>query len=180
MTSAADLPPSIASVLEPGEPVQAVFSMSEGLAIYATDRRLLSKRGDLVVGIPYADITHLRRRAPLGAPRIAVGLVFIVAGAVTGFEGPAAATIALLLLLLGGVFVLLGALRRVAWVELGIRQDEPRPSLTHLAMFLPFWLLLRGGKRYRIRGRPGEVDALFDFLRANTGGPPVTGPPGSR
>lgn len=170
---APDLPSPIASALEPGEPVEAVFSMSEGLAIYATDRRLLSKRGDLVVGVPYGDITHLRRRAPLGAVRIAIGIGFIGAGVVTGFETPVATTTALMLFLLGAVFLLLGTLGRLSWVELGIRQEGPRPSLGHIAMFLPFWLLLRSGKRYKAVGRPAEVDALFAFLTERI--PPVKG-----
>jgi hypothetical protein len=176
----AELPPPIVSVLEPDEPVEAVFGMSEGLTIYATDRRLLSKRGDLVVGVVYRDITHLRRRAPLGLVRIVIGITFFGAGAVTGFESAAATTTALLLFLLGGVFLLLGTFGRRAWVELGVQQQEPRPSLAHIAMFLPFWILLRSGKRYKIVGRPGHVDALFEFLKERTPPPPVTGSRDSR
>jgi hypothetical protein len=171
----ADLPPPIVSILELDEPVEAVFAMSDGLAIYATDRRLLSKRGELVVGVAYGDITHLRRRAPLGLVRIVVGIAFLAAGIVTGFESPAATTTALLLFLLGGAFLLLGTIRRLAWVELGTQQPAPRPSLAHIAMFLPFWILLRSGKRYKIVGRPAQVDALFAFLRDRTPPPPGHG-----
>lgn len=159
-----EIPEPIRAALEPGESVEAVFRMHGGLALYGTDRRLLSRRHDLVVGVPYGDITDVKRRSSLGLPRVAVGVGFIAAAVVTGFESSGAAVTALLLSLLGALFVLLGVFRRTAWVELGVRQEGSRPSLAHIAMFLPFWLLLRSGRRYKVLGRPEQVEALFEFL----------------
>ncbi len=162
-------PASIASGLGPGEVVEAVFPMGQGLEIYATDRRFFCKRGDLVIGIPYRDVTEVKRRASLGVWRIAAGGGFLAAGAVMGFESPLAAILSLQLFLVGGVFLYLGIFRRRAWVELGIRRAEERPSFSFLALFIPFLLLVRRPeKRYRAPGSPAQVEALFAFLSART------------
>lgn len=163
------LPAEIASGLEPGEAVEAVFPMGDGLEIYATGRRFFCRRGDLVIGVPYADVAEVKRRAPLGAWRIVVGIGFLTAGAVMGFENPLAVILSLQLFLVGGVFLYLGIFRRRAWVELGIRREEEKPSFSFLALFIPFLLFVRRpGKRYKAPGSPAEVEALFEFLSART------------
>lgn len=164
-------PASIASGLEPGEAVEAVFPMGEGLEIYATGRRFFCRRGDLVIGVPYADVTEVKRRAPLGAWRVVVGIGFLTAGSVMGFESPLAAILSLQLFLVGGVFLYLGLFRKVEWVELGVKRAEDRPSFSFLAIFLPFWFFMRSGRRYKAPGSPAQVEALFDFLSARTGPP---------
>jgi hypothetical protein len=159
-----NVPAVIASKLEAGESVEAVFDMDKGLDIYATDRRFLGKRGERLIDIAYEEVTDVKRRASRGMARSALGIAFVAAGALTGFETPMATTISIFLFLIGAIFLLLGLLMKEHWVELRIKRDDPRPSVGHIVMFFPFWLLLRHGKRYTAPGSPEQVDAFCKFL----------------
>src|ERR671918_249860 len=87
------IPPAIASRLEPGESVKAVFDMSKGLVIYATDRRFFGRRGERLIDIAYKEVTDVKRRESRGIVRSAIGITFVAAGALTGFETLMAAII---------------------------------------------------------------------------------------
>jgi hypothetical protein len=159
-----NVPAVIVTQLKSGESVEALFEMGKGLDIYATDRRFFGKRGERLIDIAYNEVTDVKRRASRGIVRIAVGIGFAAAGALTGFETPMATVISILLFLIGAVFLHLGLFLREHWVELRINRDDPRPSIGHIVMFFPFWLLLRHGKRYAAPGSPEQVDAFCKFL----------------
>ncbi|WP_028346903.1 hypothetical protein [Bradyrhizobium murdochi] len=159
-----NVPAVVASKLKSGESVEAVFDMGKGLDIYATDRRFFGKRGERLIDIAYEEVTDVKRRASRGIVRSAMGIAFVAGGALTGFETPMATTISILLFLIGAVFLHLGLFMREHWVELRIRRDDPKPSVGHIVMFFPFWLLLRHGKRYTAPGSPEQVDAFCRFL----------------
>lgn len=159
-----NVPAVIASKLEPGESVEAVFDMSKGLEIYATDRRFFGKRGEKLISIAYEEVTDVKRRTSHGIVRIAMGIAFVAAAALTGFETLMAATISILLFVIGAVFFYLGLFVREHWVELEIKREDSRPSFGYIVMFLPFWLLLRHAKRYAAPGSSERVDALCKFL----------------
>jgi hypothetical protein len=161
------VPAAIVSKLEPGESVETVFDMSKGLVIYATDRRFFGKRGEKLIDIAYKEVTDVKRRESRGIVRSAIGITFVAAGALTGFETLMAAIISILLFLFGGVLLYLGLLMREHWVELRIKREDPAPSFGHVVMFFPFWLLLRHGRRYTAPGSPEQVDAFRKFLSKN-------------
>jgi hypothetical protein len=161
------VPPEIASRLEPGEAVEAIFDMSGGLEIYATDQRFFGKRGEKLIDIAYKEVTDVKRRESLGLVRSALGIAFAAAGGLTGFETRMATIVSLLLLLIGAIFICLGMFMREHWVELRLEREDPRPSLGHILLFFPFWLLLRHGRRYRAPGSPEQVDAFRKFLSEN-------------
>jgi len=161
------VPAAIASKLEPGEAVEAVFDMSKGLEIYATDRRFFGKRGEKLIDIAYKEVTDVKRCESRGIVRSAIGIAFVAAGALTGFETRMATIVSILLLLIGAVFLYLGLFMREHWVELRIKRERPRPSFGHILMFFPFWLLLRHVKRYTAPGSPEQVDAFRKFLSEN-------------
>jgi hypothetical protein len=164
-----DLPQDVLSELEPGEAVEARFDMGAGLAIYATDRRFFGQRGDRLIDIRYGEVSDARRRTSDwrtrgGGLRIATGVVFLAAAVLTGFATPEATIISLGLFMVGGGFVFLGLYRRDDWVELKIDRREPLPSFWYLVVFLPFWLMSQSRKRYRVAGKPEDVDAFYSFL----------------
>jgi hypothetical protein len=166
-----DVPEEIASALEPDESVEANFKMSAGLEIYATGKRFFGRRGGRLIGIHYAEVAEARRRTSdwltwRGITRIVFGIAFVAAGALTGFETPQSTIVSLGLFLIGGALVLLGLYRRDDWVELKIERRESPPSFWHVVVFLPYWLMLRSGKRYRVPGKREEVDAFYQFLTA--------------
>lgn len=168
-----DPPAEIAAALEPDETVQAHFEFGP-LSIWATDTRLFGCREGRVIDIRYAEITEARRRAadwrsPGGLGRIALGLMFVLAGAITGFAGPVAALIGLALVAIGAFFVGLGAMRREVWIELKIDRREPPPSFWYIVLFLPFWLIMQARRRYRVAGDPAQVDAFHAFLTSRVG-----------
>jgi hypothetical protein len=158
------VPSAIASRLEPGETVEAVFDMGKGLEIYATDRRFFGKRGERLIDIAYKDVTDVKRRESRGIVRNAMGIAFAAAGALTGFETRTATIVSILFFLIGAVFIYLGLFKRQHWVELRLEREDPRPSLGHVLMFFPFWLLLRHGRRYTAPGSRQQVDSLRRFL----------------
>lgn len=165
------VPEEIASALEPDESVEAGFDMGAGLEIFATGKRLFGRRGGRVIHIQYAEISDAKRQASdwrtwRGITRIALGLGFIAAGALTGFEGLGGMTVGAVLLLIGGSFVMLGLYRRDDWVELKVEREQPPPSFWYLVVFLPYWLLLRSRTRYSVPGRREAVDAFYQFLTA--------------
>ena len=173
-----NVPEKIASALEPDEPLEAVFNMGGGLEIYATDRRFFGKRGDHQIDIKYAEVKEARRRASYwktwrGIARIVIGVGFLGAGALTGFETPIAAILSGLLFLFGTVFILLGIYRREDWVEMKVSRREPSPSFWYVVTFLPFYLMLQSRKRYRVPGEPEQVDAFFKFLRQRVPSDPI-------
>ncbi len=158
------IPALIVSMLQPEERVVAVFEMRGGLDIYATERRFIGKRGERLIDIAYSEVSTVRRRRSRGLLRGGVGGLFLVAGLLTGFQTPAAATIAVLLCVFGLVLLGLGLFMREHWVELRVEREDPRPSFGHVVMFFPFWLFLRHGRRYTASGTPAQVEALFRFL----------------
>ena len=163
------IPEEIAAALEPGESVEATFNMSAGLEIFATGRRFFGRRGDRLIGIKYAEVSEARRRTSdwrtwRGITRIVLGIAFMAAGALTGFEIPQAMIVSLALFLIGGALVFLGLYRRDDWVELKIERQEPPPSFWYLVVFLPFWLMLRSRRRYRVPGNKEQVDAFYQLL----------------
>jgi hypothetical protein len=165
-----NIPEEIASALEPDELVEGNFSMGAGLEIYATGKRFFGRRGGRVIGIHYAEIAGARRRTSdwrtwRGIARTFLGIAFVAAGAVTGFETAPSTIVSFGLFLIGGAFVFLGIYRRDDWVELKIEREESPPSFWEIVVFLPFWLF-RSGKRYRVPGNPEEVDAFYRFLAA--------------
>lgn len=164
-------PEEIASALDPDESVEAEFSMSAGLQVYATGRRFFGRRGDRLIDIKYAEVSEARRRTSdwrtwRGITRMVLGVAFVAAGALTGFETLVSTIVSLALFLIGGAFVFLGLYRRDDWVELKIERQEPPPSFGYIVLFLPFWLMLRSRKRYRVPGDREEVDAFYQFLMA--------------
>jgi hypothetical protein len=159
-----NVPAVIASALEPGESVEAVFDMGNGLEIYATDRRFFGKRGEKLIDIAYKEVTDVKRGESRGIVRSAIGIAFAAAGAITGFETRMAAVVSIPLFLIAAVLLYLGLFMREHWVELRIGREDPRPSFGHILMFLPFWLLLRHGRRYAAPGSPEQVDAFCKFL----------------
>jgi hypothetical protein len=166
-----NIPGEIASALEPEEAVEAVFNMDTGLDVYATGQRFFGRRGDRLIGIQYTEVSEARRRTSnwrtwQGIARIVFGIVFMAAGALTGFEALRSTIVSVALLLIGGAFVFLGFYRRDDWVELRIERPEPPPSLWYIVVFLPFWLMLRSRKRYRVPGNREQVDAFYQFLMA--------------
>ena len=178
--TSASVPEEILSALEPGERIEAGFNMGEGLEIYATGRRFFGRRGGHLVGIRYAEVSEARRRTSewrtwRGIARIAIGIAFVAAGALTGFQSPQSMILSLGLFLFGGALVLLGLYRRDDWVELKIERREPPPSFWYIVVFLPFWLMLRSRTRYRVPGNPEDVDAFYDFLSARLPSHPQVG-----
>jgi hypothetical protein len=166
-----DVPEDIASALGPDESVEADFSMSAGLQIYATGWRFFGRRGDRLIDIKYTEVSEARRRTSdwqtwRGITRIVLGVAFVAAGALTGFESLPSTIVSLAFLLIGGAFVFLGFYRRDDWVDLKIERQEPPPSFWYVVLFLPFWLTLRSRKRYRVPGDREEVDAFYQFLMA--------------
>jgi hypothetical protein len=166
-----NVPVEITSVLEPEESVEAVFNMDAGLDVYSTGRRFFGRRGDRLIGIQYTEISEARRRTAdwrtwRGITRIVLGIAFAAAGVLTGFETLPSTIVSLILFLIGGAFLFLGFYRRDDWVELKIERPEPPPSFSYLVVFLPFWLMLRSRKRYRVPGNREQVDAFYQFLMA--------------
>ncbi|MPZ56418.1 MAG: hypothetical protein GEU91_07940 [Rhizobiales bacterium] len=166
-----NVPGEITSALEPDESVEAVFNMDAGLDVYATGQRFFGRRGDRLMGIQYTEVSEARRRTSdwrtwRGIARIVFGIAFMAAGALTGFEATQSTIVSLALFLIGGGFVFLGFYRRDDWVELKIERPEPPPSFWYLVVFLPFWLMLRSRKRYRVSGDREQVDAFYQFLTA--------------
>jgi hypothetical protein len=165
------VPAGITSALEPGETVKAVFAMSKGLQIYATDRRFFGGQGEKFVDVDYSEVTDVRRRRSRGFARGGIGVAFVAAGLLTGFDTFAASIVSVLLLLIGVLLLCLAFFMREHWVELRIKREGPRPSFGHVLMFFPFLLLLRHGRRYAAPGAPEQVEAFWKFLRENA---PVT------
>jgi hypothetical protein len=165
-----NVPEEIASALEPDEAVEANFNMGGGLEIYATGKRFFGRRGGRLIGIHYVEVAEARRRTSdwrtwRGITRIACGIAFVAAGALSGFETTQSTIVSFGLFLIGGAFVFLGIYRRDDWVELKIEREDPPPSFWHVVVFLPFWLF-RPRKRYRVPGNREEVDAFYQFLTA--------------
>ncbi len=143
--------------------------MGGGLEIYATRRRFFGKKGDRVVDIRYKKVIEAKRRTSYwktwgGMTRITLGTIFVATGVLTGVESPMAASISLALFMTGSTFILLGILKRDDWVELTIAHTEPPPSFWYIIVFLPFWLLLRSRKRYRVPGSRQAIDAFYQYL----------------
>ena len=166
-----NVPGEITAALESEESVEAVFNMHAGLDVYATGRRFFGRRGDCLIDIQYAEVSEARRRKSdwrtwRGITRIVLGVAFVAASALTGFETVASTIVSLALFLIGGAFVFLGFYRRDDWVELKIERREPPPSFWYVVLFLPFWLMLRSRKRYRVPGNREQVDAFYQFLMA--------------
>lgn len=173
---APDLPAEIAAALEPDEAVEAQFEFP-GLAIWATGTRLFGWREGRAIDIRYTEITDARRRTADwrslgGLGRIGLGLVFVLAGVITGFAGPVAVLIGFALIAIGAFFVGLGAMRREDWVELKIDRQEPPPPFWYIVLFLPFWLIMQSRRRYRVAGDPAQVDRFHAFLTARLGARP--------
>ena len=165
------VPPDVAAALADDETIQAHFPLDEGLDIYATDRRFFGRREGRTIDVWYAEVADARRRTAdrrswHGRLRIALGVVFVAAGLLTGFATGLEAAVALALLIMGAGLVLLGLYRREDWVELRIDRNEPAPSFWYVVLFLPFWTMLRNRKRYRAPGSPAQVDAFHAFLVA--------------
>ncbi|MEH2606284.1 4-hydroxybenzoate polyprenyltransferase [Bradyrhizobium sp. AZCC 1588] len=166
-----NVPDEIASALEPEESVVAVFNMDAGLDVYATGQRFFGRRGDRLIGIQYTEVSEARRRTAdwrtwSGITRIVLGIAFAAAGALTGVETMPSTIVSLALFLIGAAFLFLGFYRRDDWVELKIDRPESPPSFWYIVAFLPFWLMLRSRKRYRIPGNREQVDAFYQFLMA--------------
>lgn len=164
------IPDGISSQLEPGEAVEAVFGMAGDLEIYATGQRFFGSKKGQSVDIKYTEVTEVARRASYwktwrGIIRIVIGVGFVAAGFLTGYDTAPAAMISFGLLLIGSAFIVLGIVRRDDWVELNIQRREPPPSFWYVVVFLPFWLMLQSRKRYRVPGEQDEVDAFFEFLK---------------
>jgi hypothetical protein len=177
-----NIPSEITSRLEPEESVMAVFNMDAGLDVYATGQRFFGRRGDRLIGIQYTEVSEARRRTAdwrtwRGISRIVLGIAFAAAGALTGFETPPSTIVGLALFLIGGAFLFLGFYRRDDWVELKIERPEPPPSFGYIVVFLPFWLMLRSRKRYRVLGNREQVDAFYQFLMARISSQQTTGHP---
>lgn len=147
--------------------MEAVFEMGKGLEIYATGRRFFGKRGEKLIDVRYREVTDVRRRESRGIARSVMGTAFAAAGGLTGFETPMAIIVSVLLFSIGAVFICLGLFMREHWVELRIKREYPRPSLGHILLFFPYWLLLRHGRRYAAPGNPEQVDAFRRFLSEN-------------
>lgn len=167
------LPAEIAAALDPGEAVEAHFAFG-GLAIWATGTRLFGWRDGRAIDIRYAEIAEARRRSADwrslgGLGRIGLGVVFVLAGVITGFAGPVAALIGFALIAIGAFFVGLGVMRREDWVELKIDRQEPPPPFWYVVLFLPFWMIMQSRRRYRVAGDPAQVDAFHAFLSARLG-----------
>ncbi|WP_156434026.1 hypothetical protein [Bradyrhizobium retamae] len=149
----------------------AVFNMDAGLDVYATRQRFFGARGDRLIGIQYTEVSEARRRTAdwrtwSGITRIVLGIAFAAAGALTGFETMPSTIVSLALFLIGAAFLFLGFYKRDDWVELKIERPESPPSFWYMVVFLPFWLMLRSRKRYRIPGNREQVDAFYQFLMA--------------
>jgi len=167
----AGVPDEVRAALVPGETIEARFAMGGGLEIFATDRRFFGRREGRTIDIRYSEVAEIRRRTAdrrswHGIGRIVLGATFALGGFLTGFATLVAALISLGLLVAGGALILLGLNRRDDWVELKIDRQEPPPSFWYVALFLPFYLMLRGRRRYRVEGDPEQVDAFHAFLTA--------------
>ncbi len=165
------VPPDVQAALAEDETVEAHFALNEGLEIYATDRRFFGRREGRTIDIWYAEVVEARhriadRRSWHGMLRIVLGAVFVVGGLLTGFGAWLEALVAIALLAMGGALVLLGLHRREDWLELRIDRNEPAPSVWYVFLFLPFWIMLRNRKRYRVPGSPRQVDDFHAFLAA--------------
>lgn len=163
------VPGEIAAVLLPGETIDEVFHMGDGLDVYTTDRRFFGWKQNRLAVIRYTEVMEAVRRTACwktwhGAGRILIGFGFLGAGLVSGFADPLATATSVVLFLIGAGLVLLGILRRDDWLELKLQRDEPLPSFWYQVMFLPFWLMMKSRKRYRMPGDRNQVNAFCDYL----------------
>ncbi len=160
--SVSETPTEVAEFLESGEKVRHIFNIRDGLVVYATTRRLLYKRGNMVSPVSYDEIKEVSYRIPIGMSKIIIAMGFFIAAWVT----PATALVSTTITAIGCTFLALGLYRKNAWIKLRLdEEDNLQRKFTPIMLLLPFLYFFKPVKQYKVVGDPRELEPFFQFIK---------------